>query len=220
MRQALTEWIGHPVAADDGAAGRIEDFVVDITDWSVRHVVLKLEGLLSERRVLLPASRIEAVEPGPVAARGTRRQIRSRPGVYMSGDGPRRLRRESAETGSWETYWSVLGRDGTRNIQCAIEQAAERGRETTTSWNPDLLSAVGLRGARVVGENGTLGRLEDLGIDLAAPRVRSLIVRTPEADGGQDVTFATKRVLSVGVERSRIRLAVSREQLHAVTAGA
>jgi len=53
---------GCAIEAPDGAAGRIEDFIIDATRWTIAGVVVGMPGWLHARHVMLPPEAVESID--------------------------------------------------------------------------------------------------------------------------------------------------------------
>jgi uncharacterized protein YrrD len=59
--RSCNQVIGYEVMATDGPAGNIEDFVIDDSNWAIRHVVVATRKWLHRQHVLLPTETIVGV---------------------------------------------------------------------------------------------------------------------------------------------------------------
>lgn len=57
------EVAGYRVRASDGEGGRVEDFVLDVEGWRIRHVVIGLSGRYQAKKALLDPRWIERIAP-------------------------------------------------------------------------------------------------------------------------------------------------------------
>lgn len=100
--EALT---GYQVEAMDGTVGRLEDYLVEEADWSVRYLLLGARRWLPGRRMAAPAERIQMVSwrHRLVTLRRFREEIRKAPGFL----GPGSLSEEYSR--ALESHYSTQG---------------------------------------------------------------------------------------------------------------
>lgn len=59
--RSLSQLLGYGIAADDGLAGNVEDFIVDDDTWTCRYMVIDGKSWLTPKRTLVPTDWVETV---------------------------------------------------------------------------------------------------------------------------------------------------------------
>lgn len=79
--RSINEIKGYHVEDMDGEIGRLEDFIIDDVDWSIRFIIIKTGGLLTTQRILITPPDIEGISwtESKLYLRQTRDQIPNGP---------------------------------------------------------------------------------------------------------------------------------------------
>jgi sporulation protein YlmC with PRC-barrel domain len=74
--------LGFLIEADDGAAGRVADLLLDDETWSIDYLIVDTAEAAGVRRVLVPLDWVAAIDPGrrTVRVQRTREELRDSPG--------------------------------------------------------------------------------------------------------------------------------------------
>ncbi|MCJ7539085.1 MAG: PRC-barrel domain-containing protein [Desulfobacterales bacterium] len=60
--RSVKEVAGYHVAATDGKAGKVSDFIVDDNIWTIRYLVLDIQNSVKDKKVLLPPDWVNTVD--------------------------------------------------------------------------------------------------------------------------------------------------------------
>lgn len=90
---------GYEIQATDGAIGHVEDFLLNLTDWTVRGIVIDTRNWLPGRKVVVAASVIDRVSwtDSAVAVHLTREAIEASPEYSPDLELPRDYEQQLAE---------------------------------------------------------------------------------------------------------------------------
>jgi len=72
---------GANVAAKDGRVGKVDEFLVDLSDGHITHLVLREGHLWGQRDVTIPISEIERIEEDTVHLKLDRHSVQRLPGI-------------------------------------------------------------------------------------------------------------------------------------------
>ena len=74
--------LGFLIEAEDGAAGRVADLLLDDETWSIDYLIVDTAEAAGVRRVLVPLDWVAAIDPGrrTVRVQRTREELRDSPG--------------------------------------------------------------------------------------------------------------------------------------------
>lgn len=219
MSHALKELEGYRLAAVDGLVGHVEDFYFDDRDWVIRYLVAGTgEHWYDGRQVLLspislgPADRRERT----LALSITREQIRHGPDIDTARPVSRQHEAELFAHYNYIPYWDgpYLWGDGPfpDPLYPNIDPVAPRLADARDD-DPNLRSAVEVRGYHVRASDGELGKVVDLSVDESSWAVRGLIVETGHWWHGNEVSVPPDAITGVDWARRTVSLSLTRERL-------
>lgn len=169
------ELFSYSAVANDGPAGSVCDLLVDDKTWSVRHLVVDTEGLLSDNKVILPTKLVEDVQPLDQAITFPISRSEMASGIPASVSPP-----VSAHHNEPETLSGV-------------------------EHNPHLRSAVEIGEYSVLASDGELGYARGLVCELATWVVRYVVVDTGELLSSKQVLLATSAVRAIEWETRQLK---------------
>jgi uncharacterized protein YrrD len=59
--RSVNEVRGSHIGAADAEIGHVDDFIIDDRDWAIRSIIIKTDGWLSGRKILIPPQSIERI---------------------------------------------------------------------------------------------------------------------------------------------------------------
>ncbi len=170
---------GTHVLCADGHGGRVDDLLFDDRLWQVRSIVVRLDGWLSRRRVLVPPSDIEATDwsAGQLRLRLTRGELQTIPS--LASNPPVAVQRKLSELQviAWESYWS--------------------GVLDPISGDPHLRNTRAVTGHRVLGLDAQAGHIDNFVIDEESWQIRYLVIRIGKLPEARRVVLEPRWVDSI-----------------------
>lgn len=182
MLRSLNLTRGARLAAQDGDAGAIQDFLFSDDDWVVRYLVAALPGLMG-RHVLISPIALEEVtaEPGEFRVRLPLEQLKQSPDIDADEPISRAWETAYFRFYAWPVYWSGGGATGFwggsqfPGVLMGAPVPAEPApapQEVEAEQESRLHSAADLRGYAALAANGEeLGQVDDFVMDDATWRL-------------------------------------------------
>jgi hypothetical protein len=173
---------GARLAAQDGDAGAIQDFLFSDDDWVVRYLVASLPGPMG-RRILISPIALEEVtaEPGEFRVRLPLEQLEQTPDIDADEPITRAWENAYFRFYAWPVYWGGGGATGFwggsqfPGVLMGAPVPAEPAPappEAEAEQESRLHSAAGLRGYAVLAATGEeLGQVDDFVMDDATWRL-------------------------------------------------
>lgn len=150
---------GVRVRCADGLLGSLDDLLFDDRAWNVTSVVIRLDGWLSRRRVLVTPSDVEAAEwsAGQLRVRLTRSELQASPSLESNPPVAVQQKLRELQVIAWDGYWA--------------------GVLDEISGDPHLRNTRAVTGHRVLGLDAQAGYVDNFVIDESTWQVRYLVVR-------------------------------------------
>ena len=163
---------GMPVHASDGEIGTIKDVLFDPVNWTVRYLEVST-GWIFGRDVLIPVGKVKSIKvpDGAVTFDLTKEQIENSP--RAEPEHPIDRAYESRLIGYYRlsTYWDWMG-----TPEVGVTQPMpDEGLSTREPEGPQLLSGREIDGYELEAEDGAVGTVRDVLIDLDTWKVTSLM---------------------------------------------
>jgi uncharacterized protein YrrD len=232
MLRKLEAMSGFTIQAVDGEIGRVDDFLFDDQNWTIRYLVVDTGGWLSGRQVLISPVALESpqweIETLPVNL--TQEQVESSPEI--SRDQPVSRQQEEilhAHYG-WPLYWAgggpvQMGYAGmagpppasTIAAQAAVQRAkvaAEQSQETQEeSGDPNLRSVKEVTGYQIAATDGEIGHVTDFFASEQDWIIRYMLVKTRNWLPGRTVLIAPNWIERISWTESQVQVDLTREQI-------
>ncbi len=221
MLHTASQLRGYAIAALDGLFGKENDLLIDDRDWSVRFVVVRTDGWLTGRRVLVVPAAVRGVSDrrGVLVTNLTRRQVEAAPPLeYEAPPDPRAVYdRRFSDADAWPAYWGLplvpargpFG-DSWRGRLPPQEVLDEEARVREGPWtvaDPHVRGCVELRGYRLRAKDGEIGHVADFIVDPDAWRITHLVVAIRNwIPGGKRVLIAPEQVGYIDHGAGRIQV--------------
>jgi hypothetical protein len=233
LRSLVNDLQEFTIHATDGDIGRVDHFLFDDQQWTVRYVVVDTGKWLPGRRVLISPRAVGRVDTGDRTLRLdlTREKVRDSPDIDTDKPVSRQKEEELHTYYGYPEYWGYLGGPGAWAAwshppnavapplrdpgtgappPAAHPDAAPEGR---TSADPHLRSSKEVAGYTIHARDGEIGHVSDFVVDEDAWRIRYLVVKTGGWIGGRHVLVSPDWVTGIEWERSRVALDVTRERV-------
>jgi hypothetical protein len=100
---------GYAIAASDGRIGTVSDFLFNDSSWLVRWLVVDTGNWLSGRKVLLPPSVLEGLDPKErqFSVRLTMQQVKDSPEIDTERPVSRQMETGVYDYYGWSPYWGT-----------------------------------------------------------------------------------------------------------------
>lgn len=218
MLRSLKELEGYTVHATDGDIGKVENFLLDDKDWTVRYLVVQTGTplFLNGQQVLIsPISfRLAEWSSRHFNLALTMDKIKSSPSIDMDKPISRQNERDFYRYYGYPYYWGYSGTWG---------MGADPGFLAASNWNDvfvqpsedsgdvHLRSAGELRGYHIQGSDEAIGHVEDFIVDDTSWEIRYLVIDTSNWWFGKKVLVAPHWARRVSWSESNVYVDLSRE---------
>jgi hypothetical protein len=209
------------VRATDGPLGGVRDVLFEDQSWQVRYLVVDTGSWLFGRSVLLVPGVAGApdAERKELPVRLTREQVKNSPPIEQDMPLERRLEEDLHAYYGWSPYWMGAGALAMPPLGPEILAADVTGpdprRPAEERGDPHLHSGRAIEGYAVAATDGEVGSVDSFLIDLAAWRVRYLVVDTGTWLPGRKVAVSLGWLTDLSWTESRVSLALPREHIRA-----
>jgi sporulation protein YlmC with PRC-barrel domain len=176
MLRSLKELFGYDIQAADGEIGKVNDFYFNEKEWTTRYLVIDTGPWFLGDKVLVVPSALGkpnwAAESFPVDL--TREQIKESPNVNTALPISKQKQIALHEYFRWPSYWNTAAPISTSALPSVTptfkNDTPEKDHkrkvfEHMMQQNATLRSAKEVIGYRVKGEDGGLGRVDDIILD-------------------------------------------------------
>lgn len=211
---------GFTIQATDGEIGTIKDFFFDEDEWTVRYLVVKTDGWLTGKRVLLAPAAVDSISwDRDLAEVGVgRRQIESSPDVDEVKPVSRLQELMLARHYGWPRYW--LGDPMMGGVEPVPPSVLEADTEARKEVEEELARAAirsvdEVRGYLVVAPDGDLGKIRDFALEESDWRIRYLIVDTGGWLSQRRVLMSTRWITGVDWASRRVAVQPERKRVEA-----
>lgn len=219
MQHSIKSLIGFKLGAIDGEIGKVEEFYFDDESWTIRYLVVKTGGWLSDRKVLI--SPVALMEPDwenqsfPVKL--TKEQIKHSPDIDTHMPVSRQQEMALYKYYEWPYgdpigagFYGHMGMMGMVESRVSFEQAIKAMRNDKEPGDPHLRSTSELKGYRIHAIDGEIGHVTDFTVD-EHWRIRFLVLDTGNWFHGKKVLISTEWITAVSWAHSRVDVGISLE---------
>jgi hypothetical protein len=217
---------GRAIAARDGTAGQVVDYLFDDISWHVRWAVVDTSGWLSGRKVLLPTSAL-----GPLETEGrdlsielTMQQVKDSPDIDTERPVSRQMETHLYDHYGWAPYWGeglymgAYGYGAGFWTSPPLEKDSEE-REILEARrdhdDPHLRSIEAVTGYHLHARDGEVGHVEDFLIDDSNWGVHYMVVDTKNWWPGKRVLISPRSVQGFDWKSRLVNTNVDREAVKA-----
>jgi hypothetical protein len=207
---------GYAIEADDGQLGRIDDFLFEDTNWSIRWLVVDTRRWLANRKVLLPTVALGHLDPDQreFSVRLSKSQVEDSPNIDTDLPVSRQMESNIFDTYGWSPYW---GNGYLTSGFCSMlapelvppTRAEPAVRDTENRDGDSHLRSVGqIINYHIHATDGEIGHLSDVLISDADWSICYLVVDTGTWWGGKKVLVPPRWVQRVDWIAAEISLNV------------
>lgn len=180
MLRKLRELIGYKISATDGDIGKVKDLFFDDESWRIRYLVADTGGWLTGRKVLIP--NLVLGEPDwssqtfPVGM--TRQQVEESPPIEEDEPVSRQHEISLHKYLAIEPYWMAPPGGGFVAAESAVDPGVQKEKkpEGKDEGDPNLRSALEVKGYHINAVDGEVGHVEDFVVDDDRWIIRYLVV--------------------------------------------
>jgi uncharacterized protein YrrD len=220
---------GLKLRARDDELGRVDHFLFDDEQWTIRYMVVNTGNWFIKDLVLISPRSISGVdwETHRIDVNLTRRQVETAPDISVDQPVSRQMEISHAAYYNYDPYWYGNQLWGGSGLPVSLNQFAgyaptppsgtEQQRELKTAVQEQ--SDVHLRSTREVidydiqARDGEIGHLSDFVMDDESWAIRYFIVSTRDWLPGKHVVFAPKWMGDINWEARNVVVDLSREQI-------
>jgi hypothetical protein len=217
---------GFEIAATDGHAGTVSDFLFDDISFKVRWMVVDTGTWLPGRKVLIHPSAIGGADlfRRSLTVAATKAKIEAGPDIARDRPVSRQMEGSTYDYYGWDPLWGssffsgdMMGAAVMPPFNRAATHLPGEGRHgpRPPDQDPHLRSTAEVSGYHIEATDGAIGHLENVLIDDMAWDIRYLVVDTRNWWFGQHVLISPFAVRAFDWGDSKVRLNVTREQIKA-----
>ncbi|MCX2454205.1 PRC-barrel domain-containing protein [Pedobacter sp. PLR] len=219
MQHNIKSLIGFTMGATDGEIGKVVEFYFDDESWTIRYLIVKTGGWLSERKVLI--SPMALMEPDwenesfPVKL--SKDQIKHSPDIDTKMPVSRQQEVALYKYYEWPYgdpigagFYGHMGMLGMVESRVSFEQAIAAMRNDKEPGDPHLRSTTEVKGYRIHAIDGEIGHVTDFIVDKHW-RIRFLVVDSGKWFPGKKLLISTEWITAISWARSRVEVDVSIE---------
>jgi uncharacterized protein YrrD len=221
MKRSLKKLEGFTLRETDGEIGKVEDFYFDDQSWTIRYLIVRTGGWLSERKVLISPSVLQQADwdnkEFPVKL--TKKQIENSPDIDTEKPVSRQQEEQLASYYPWEGYWGtdvdehgagILGMMPSELYQSGNVQVQNPQNNVSDEHSdPHLRSADELKGYAIHTTDGQIGKVDDFIIDDRNWKINFLVVDTGTWLDRDKVLLSTKWITGVKWDNSVVIVNIS-----------
>lgn len=207
---------GYKLNAIDGEIGSVKEFYFDDKFWTIRYLVVKTGGWLSERDVLISPYFIQSIDTdsGLVNVDLTKQKIQDSPSIDEDKPVSRQFEESYITYYGTPIYWGGTHMWG--NYPFLIrdqERWLSDSRQSDQHWDPNLRSSNEVVGYNFQATDGEIGHVKDFIINDETWTIRYLILDTKNFLPGKKVLISTEWIDKISWEDSKVYVDLSRETI-------
>lgn len=221
MQRSVKDLIGYIISTSDGELGKVDEFFFDDLTWSIRYLVVKTGGWLSERMVLIPHSALGLTDwkSRTFNVNLTMEQVRQSPDIETQRTVSRQHETELLNYYGLPIYWgdgfytepigmvpftSILDKN---NVKEAEDGVAEIGE------NSHLRSSSHVTGYHIKANDGEIGHVEDFIVDDEKWNICFLVVDTHNWLSGRKVLILPRWITKIDWDENCVYINLSMESI-------
>jgi sporulation protein YlmC with PRC-barrel domain len=206
---------GYQLDSTDGTIGSAREFYFDDHYWSIRYLVAKTGGWLSDRKVLLSPYSVSLIDPvhETVSLTLTKKQIENSPSIDTDAPVSQQFEDSYYNYYGYPAYWygpytwgyyPYLERNRSKWVGSEL---------TSTPWDRHLRSTHEVKGYHILASDGEIGHVEDFIIDEETWAIRYLVVATTNFWPGKKILVSPQWIASVSWDKREVVVDLSREKI-------
>lgn len=221
MKRSLKELEGFSLKETDGELGKVKDFYFDDQSWTIRYLIVKTGGWLSDRKVLISPSVVKQPdwENKEFPVNLTKKQIENSPDIDTNKPVSRQQEEQLASYYPWEGYWGSdpdehgAGIFGAMPSELYASEIVPDANVATTVNNehndPHLRSTDEVKGYAIHTTDGQIGEVDDFIVDDSNWKISFLVVDTGTWLNRDKVLLSTKWITGVKWDNSVVIVNIS-----------
>jgi hypothetical protein len=206
---------GYQLKSTDGTIGSAREFYFDDHYWSIRYLVAKTSGWLSNKKVLLSPYSVTAIDPvtETVSLALTKKQIEDSPSI--DEDEPVSLQWENSyyDYYGYPAYWGGPFMWGYYPYPQRDSAKWSSWDMTRSPWDRHLRSTHQVTGYHIHASDGEIGHIEDFIIDEETWAIRYLVVATTNFWPGKKILVSPQWIASISWETQEVFSDLSRDKI-------
>ncbi len=199
MQRSINSLAGFTIGATDGEIGKVEEFYFDDTTWTIRYIIVKTGGWLTDRKILISPEAIlhKDWNNEVLPANLTRKQVEDSPDIDTDKPISRQQEDELFAYYPWQSYYDAgmygegIGMMGVFPLPPILEVSAEEDMDKEIEKpkiETHLRSTHELKGYTIHATDGEIGEVSDFIFDEDAWNITFVVVKTGSL-------FSKKKVL-------------------------
>lgn len=205
MQRNVKSLIGFTMGATDGEIGKVDEFYFDDKTWTIRYLVVKTGGWLSERKVLISPAALKEPdwenETFPVNL--TKEQVKHSPDIDTEKPVSRQQELALYNYYEWPYgdpvgagFYGGMGMLGMVETRVPFEEHIAARKNEGHPGDPHLRSTSEVTGYKIHATDGEIGDVEDFILD-DTWKIRYLIVDTGNWFPGKKVLMSPEWIQDV-----------------------
>ncbi len=217
MLHLLQKVLGAPIRATDGDIGTVDDFIIDVSGWAVRYLVVDTGNWFSGKKVLLSPMVVtgEWGIPG-IAVNLSRERVWNSPPYDTAGALPAADETRVMEHYGHPRYWDAADVWGAHDTPSALLTAPATQPPSVppaAAAARRLTSAARVTGFHVAASDGEIGHVDDFLVGNDSWRVRYLLLDTSNWLGGRAVLLSPPFVTGVDETAKLFHVSTTRQEI-------
>lgn len=218
MFQSVKKLTGLKIRALDGDIGAVDQFFFDDRSWAVRYLVVTIGSIINPKKVLLSPASLDTIESHELIVKSTVDQIKSSPDIDTEKPISRQKEEELHDYYTWSYYWGYplyynsMGTELYPNIQFNESFLNKTSHQETRHVSEDeshLRSTREIIGYRVSTNNGELGYVDDILLEIDHWGLRYLVINTGEFLPGKKILVGAYWTTNISWEDRTLSLDVN-----------
>lgn len=211
MLLSFQQAAGSAVDAPDGNVGTLRDLVFDRDTWSIRYLVVRVEGWIRRHRVLLATEAVRRADwsGGRLEVFPTREVIKKSPHLDDIPTIPRRQELDLVRHFGWKPYWQT-GVVGVPDGPGISSPTVPETLPTEEAAPASLWNVLELIDYAAVAVDQPLGSIGDVLFDDEDWTIRQLAVGVGGWAGGRRIVIPTGQIQMIDWDHREVRLPVAK----------
>lgn len=219
MLHKVKSLIGFAIGATDGEIGKVDEFYFDDETWTIRYLIVKTGGWLSERKVLISPGALQNPdwenETFPVNL--TKEQVKNSPDINTELPVSRQQEILLYDHYQWPYgdtvglgLYSGMGMMGMMESRVPLEESISARTAEAEGSDPNLRNTKEVIGYTIHALDGDIGDVTDFVVD-ENWKINFLVVDTGDWFPGKKVLISPDWITEVSWSKSAVFVDVSKE---------
>ena len=217
MQRRIHSMIGYTIRATDGDLGKVHEFYLDDSTWTIRYLVAETGSWLNERKVLISLVALGKPdwESRTFSVNLSCDQVRNSPDIDTERPVSRQHEIDLHAYYLWPEYWGggYAGTLGISSYPLYEIPSPDQQPQSDRKDDPHLRSTRQLTGYQIHATDGEIGHVQDFVVNDEGWAIQYLVVDTGTWLPGRKVLIAPKWIKSVKWGEASVHLDRSREEV-------